>query len=208
VPPSTLLLYVDSLYESPYAMSVFVALHEKSLPFEISTVDLELHANQAPEYMERSLTQRVPTLVHGGFALSESSAITEYLDEAFPGRPLYPLEPRSRARARQVQAWLRSDFMPLRDERPTEVIFREPLGTPLSASARGSAEKLYWAAESLLAEGADYLFGDWCIADFDLALMLNRLAFNGDPIPERLSAYARLQWQRPGVRLWDELSRR
>ena len=33
-------LYVDSLYESPYAMSVFVALHEKSLPFDLHAIDL------------------------------------------------------------------------------------------------------------------------------------------------------------------------
>ena len=29
-----------------------------------------------------------------------------------------PTDPRDRARARQVQAWLRSDLMPIRDERP------------------------------------------------------------------------------------------
>lgn len=31
-------LYVDSNYASPYAMSAFVALHEKKLPFEMTTV--------------------------------------------------------------------------------------------------------------------------------------------------------------------------
>jgi glutathione S-transferase len=50
----------------------------------------------------------VPLLVDGGFSLSESSAITEYLDEVYPGAPLYPRDPQARARARQVQAWLRS----------------------------------------------------------------------------------------------------
>jgi glutathione S-transferase len=33
-------LYVDSLFTSPYALSVFVALTEKRLPFTIKTVDL------------------------------------------------------------------------------------------------------------------------------------------------------------------------
>ncbi len=65
----------------------------------------------------------LPTLVHGDFALVESSAIAEYLEEAFPGAVLYPENLRDRARARQFQAWLRSDLMPLREERPTSVMF-------------------------------------------------------------------------------------
>ncbi|WP_414690932.1 glutathione S-transferase N-terminal domain-containing protein, partial [Novosphingobium sp.] len=50
------------------------------------------------------MTQRVPTLVHGGFALSESTAITGYLDETFPETPIYSRDRNHRARARQLQA--------------------------------------------------------------------------------------------------------
>jgi len=32
--------------------------------------------------------------------------------------------------------------------------------------------------------------------------MLNRLVLNGDPVPEKLAAYARHQWQRPSVLSW------
>lgn len=66
---STLHLYADAQFTSPYAMSVFVALHEKRLPFGLSTIDLDRRANHAIAYAERSLTQRVPTLVHGDFTL-------------------------------------------------------------------------------------------------------------------------------------------
>ncbi len=119
-------LYADAQFASPYAMSVFVALHEKGLPFELVTVDLAEKANLEPEYAASSLTRRVPTLVHDGFALSESSAITEYLDEVFPGTLLYPKDAAKRARARQIQAWLRSDLMPIRQERSTEVVRHRP----------------------------------------------------------------------------------
>ena len=183
-------------------MSVFVALNEKALPFKITTVDLAANANHEAHFAAMSLTRRVPTLVHDDFALSESSAIAEYLHEVFPGAPLYPAEPHSRARARQVQAWLRSDLMPIRQERSTEVVFYRPTQSPLSIEARAAAEKLFSAAESLLPENSENLFGQWCIADVDLALMLNRLVLNGDSAPERLAAYARRQWQRPSVQLW------
>lgn len=202
MPPESLLLYVDAQFASPYAMSAFIALHEKGLPFEITTVDLAANANHEPHFVSTSLTRRVPTLVHDGFSLSESSAIAEYLDEVFPGAPLYPAEPRRRARARQVQAWLRSDLMPIRQERSTEVVFYGRRASPLSAQGMASAEKLFVAAESLLPENAEHLFGQWCIVDVDLALMLNRLVINGDSVPVRLATYAKHQWQRPSVQLW------
>ncbi|WP_047197348.1 glutathione transferase [Caldimonas brevitalea] len=189
-------------------MSVFVALHEQGLSFEIQTVDLALKAQHEPGYATRSLTRRVPTLVHGGFALSESSAITEYLHEVFGGAvPLYPAEPQQRARARQVQAWLRSDLMPIRQERSTEVVFYGARKPALSIEAQAAAHKLFAAAEGLLPVGAEHLFGTWSIADVDLALMLNRLVLNGDAVPERLAHYARHQWQRPSVQQWVQQRR-
>ena len=196
-------LYVDSHYASPYAMSVFVALHEKQLPFKTITLDLSGGAASTPTYAKLSLTHRVPTLVDDDFSLSESSAITEYLDEAYPGQALYPAEVEIRARARQVQAWLRSDFMPIRSERTTVVLFYGPSATPLSAIAHGAAQKLFAGATELLSHGGPHLCGkEWCIADVDLAVMLNRLVLNGDAVPDHLAAYATRQWQRPSVQLW------
>jgi glutathione S-transferase len=202
-----LLLYVDAQFASPYALSAFVTLREKGLAFDLRPLNLAAHENKAADFAATSLTQRVPTLVHGDFALSESSAISEYLDELFPQVPVYPRAPRERARARQVQAWLRSDLTPIRQERSTEVVFYRPTSAPLSAEAQAAAEKLLAAANALLPAGAAHLFGDWCIADTDLALMLNRLVFNGDPVPARLAAYAQQQWQRPSVQQWIQFER-
>ena len=198
-----MLLYVDVQFASPYALSAFVALQEKRLPFTIETLDLAAGDQQRPDFARLSISARVPTLVDGDFALSESSAIAEYLDEVHPGPALYPAAPRARARARQVQAWLRSDFLPLRQERSTEVLFYGPTPQPLSAAAAHSAARLFAAAGELLAHGGDHLCGDtWCIADVDLALMLNRLLLNGDAVPDALARYATLQWQRPSVQSW------
>jgi glutathione S-transferase len=51
------------------------------------------------------------------------------------------------------------------------------------------------------------LFGEWSIADVDLALMLNRLILNGDRVPAALVDYAQRQWQRPSVQAWVNLPR-
>ncbi|AZE54921.1 putative glutathione S-transferase [Pseudomonas synxantha] len=200
-------LYVDSLFTSPYAMSVYVTLREKGLAFETLSLDLDAGQNQTADYARLCLTQRVPTLQDGDVTLSESSAITEYLDEAYPKTRVYPADLHRRAKARQVQAWLRSDLLPIRQERSTLVVFCGEKMPPLSPMAQAAAGKLISAAQQLLADNPEYLFGEWSIADVDLAVMLNRLVLNGDAVPTELVAYAQRQWQRPSVREWVNLQR-
>ena len=204
---SRLRLYVDSQLTSPYAMSAFVVLREKGIEFEMIPLDLDASENQSEGYACLSQTLRVPTLVRGDFALSESSAITEYLEDVFTQPPVYPQDLMQHAKARQVQAWVRSDLLPIRQERSTLVVFYGLKSNPLSPAAESAARKLCGAAQTLLADSPEYLFGQWSIADVDLALMLNRLIFNGDSVPPALVEYAQRQWQRPTVQEWVKLQR-
>lgn len=200
-------LYVDSLFLSPYALSAYVALTEKQLPFEVRLVDLSAGEQRMLPYQNRSLTSRVPAMTHEGFHLTESSAIAEYLEDMFPApghAALYPSDPQARAKARQVQAWLRSDLLPLRQERSTEAVFYAPDTRALSDSALLSAAKLIQVAGALLRPGQLNLFDTWTLADTDLAVILNRLAHSGDELPEHLREYAASQWRRPSVQKWLE----
>jgi glutathione S-transferase len=72
----------------------------------------------------------------------------------------------------------------------------------LSPKAAAAAQILFDAAGEWLKPQTRNLFGDWCIADTDLALMINRLVLNGDQVPSRLVDYAEHQWQRPSVQTW------
>jgi glutathione S-transferase len=201
-------LYVGADFVSAFAMSTFVALKEKQLSFELVTLDLKARENYQPGYRDLSLTCKIPTLVYEGFALSESSAIAEYLDEIAPQQQkLFPLDTRQRARARQLQAWLRSDLLIIRKERPADLIYFGKKDTPLSDDALAAVDRLFFVADRLLKGGADHLFGDWSIADTDLAIMLNRLLANGDHVPARLAAYVRRQWDRDSVRAWMDIER-
>lgn len=108
-------LWSDADFFSPYVMSVYVALQEKSLPFSLKTIDLGSGEHLQAGWTGYTATRRVPLLEVDDFALSESSAITEYLDERFAPpewERLYPHDLQKRARARQIQAWLRSDLRP------------------------------------------------------------------------------------------------
>ena len=197
-----MLLYVDSNFASPYAFVAFVSLIEKDLTFDVKPLELFANAQKETGFASTSITRRVPTLVHDDFALSESSAICEYIDETFAGTRLYPTDLHDRARARQVQAWVRSDLMPIRDERPTFVVFCGARRPALSAQGIEATHKLFAAALQLLDGRADNLFDQWSIADLDLAMMLQRLVVHGDPVPQRLVDYANHQWHRPSVQQW------
>jgi glutathione S-transferase len=208
--PEQLVLYGEPLWDSPYVFSVFVALHEKRLPFEVRIVDLDRGEQREPAFRQLSLTARVPCLVHGSFALSESQAIAEYLDEAFPApdsQRLFPADRQARARARQIMGWLRSDLMALREERPTTTMFYAPATAPLSARAQAAADKLLSTAEQLIPTGDGALFGPWCLADAELGFMLHRLLCSSDAVPERIARYAGAQWARPSVQAYVQQKR-
>jgi len=202
-----LTLYGSDNWNSPYVLPVFVALREKNLPFEVKTVALDEGEHRSPAFASRFLTSRVPTLLDDDFALSESSAIVEYLEDAYPAPKhprVLPAEPHVRARARQVMAWIRSDFMAIREERSSELVFyphdQVPPFKPLSSDALRAVDKLMTAAESLIPTGSGSLFGAWCVADTDLAMMLQRLIKTGHAVPARVRVYADGQWERPAVK--------
>jgi glutathione S-transferase len=206
----TLTLYTDGFFISPYAFSVYVALEEKGVPYTLATVSLADQEQHHPHYLERAKLGRVPTIVHDGFWLAESAAIVDYLDEVF-GPPKYrralPEDVQDRAWARMVMHWIRSDLLALRQERPTTTMFYSPADQPLTPAGESAAKRLVDIALRLLPEDKTSLFGDWCIADSDLAFMLERLVLNRYEVPARLRAFVDAQWSRPSVQKWVGLAR-
>lgn len=82
------------------AQKVRIALAEKSLAY--SDRVLTLRGDQYdPAYLRLNPNAVVPTLVHEGRAVIESSVILYYLDEAFPDPALMPVDLHARARVRQ-----------------------------------------------------------------------------------------------------------
>jgi glutathione S-transferase len=197
-----LTLYGECFWISPYVFSCFVGLREKGLPFSMREISLARGEQRASDYRERAFTGKVPALVHGDFWLTESSAVLEYLEDVYPAPAhpaLLPADPTARARARQLMAWIRSDCLALRAERPTTTMFYAKATTPLTAAGDAAAAALLRVAEALVPTTSPHLFGAWSIADADLAFMLHRLLLNDHQVSARIAAYARAQWQRPSV---------
>jgi glutathione S-transferase len=208
-----IVLYGNTPVTSPYVMTVFVALEEKRLPYRLELLDLERGEQHSPDFIAHSITNRVPTLLiqdaAGEVWLSESAAIVEYLEERFPppAHPaLYPRGLAERARVRLVQGLIRSDFLPIRQERSTETIFQGLPIQPLSEQAEAARLRLVRIAAALVPEGERFITQEFSIADVDLATMLQRLIHNGDALPAHLAAYANDIWQRPSIQKWLALT--
>jgi glutathione S-transferase len=82
------------------AAKVRVTLAEKNLPWEGVYIDILRGDQFDPAYKKLNPKAVVPTLVHDGKVIIESSVICEYLDEAFPDPSLKPADPEHRAAMR------------------------------------------------------------------------------------------------------------
>jgi glutathione S-transferase len=79
---------------------VRITLCEKGLAWQALKVDLFRSEQYDPKYLKLNPKGVVPTLVHDGKPVIESTLICEYLDEIFPEPPLVPSDPWQRSRMR------------------------------------------------------------------------------------------------------------
>ena len=200
------ILYVGPL--SLFSRKVEIALREKGLAYTREFVAFTQAAGYSPKHpavIAANPLKKVPVLIEqdpgGDLLLHDSTVILEYLEDAYPEPPLYPREPKARARCRLVE--LEADeilFAPVRN-----LLYRtEP---PLSDAARQAAREAEGAKADLEVDrqfamldarldGRDFFCGNFTAADigmFMTVLFTQRLKgprVSGHP---RLAAwYARL----------------
>lgn len=87
-------------WDSVCSFKVRLALAEKRLAWTDRHVDLLAFEQLKPEYLALNPNGVVPTLVHDGVPVIESSVINEYLEEVFPEPRLVPRAPLARAAMR------------------------------------------------------------------------------------------------------------
>jgi glutathione S-transferase len=91
---------------SPFAWKVWLALEHKQIPYTLHVLSVDAGDLKKPAYRAINPHCKVPAIVHEGFVLYGSSAIVEYLEEAFPdsGAPLWPAGLQLRAVGRRLAA--------------------------------------------------------------------------------------------------------
>jgi glutathione S-transferase len=190
---------------SVYAWIARLALREKGCAYEWREVNP--FAEDVPaDYLAMHPFKRVPVLVHDGFVLYETSAITRYVDEAFDGPPLQPAVPRERARQQQIVSVIDSyAYWPLVRQVFSHGVFRARTGREADPDEvrRGldAAPKVLGALEHLAGEDGFLCGSGLSLADIHLAPMIGYFALMPDGAA-LVSRHRRL------ARWWSEMSRR
>ena len=87
-------------WDSFCSFKVRLCLEEKGLDWTGHHINLMRFENLTPDYLAVNADGLVPTLVHDGNTITESSIINEYLDGCFPDIPLRPADELALARMR------------------------------------------------------------------------------------------------------------
>jgi len=163
---------------SPYAWRAQLALEHKALPYERVVMSFANGDLKQPEHLARNPRGKIPVLVDGDFALYESSAILEYLDDAYPaqGRRLFPGDAKQRAVQRRVIAEINDSLEKAADPLSTQALSVKPEARDAAViSAARDATKVELA---LIERGltGDFFGGDQPgAADFTMYTMLGFL---------------------------------
>jgi len=160
-------LVLHNYFRSSSAYRVRIALGLKGLPYEYLSVHLNRNGGEQfqPAFRARNPHQLVPVLSDGVLDISQSLAIIEYLDDAYPAVPLLPATPGERARVRQLALSMACDIHPLNNLRVLKYL-TGPMGLDDAAK---EAWISHWHGIGLAALEADLVRdeqrGRYCVGD-------------------------------------------
>ena len=166
------------LYSGPlslFSRKVEIALREKDIPFERIGVPFSQTRGYSPrnaEVMAANPKGQVPVLVDGDLTLYDSTVIFEYLEDAYPQPPLYPLDPAERARCRLLDLFADEIMLvPLRALMHRTEPRENPERWDASEAKTGPAEAAlaeHFAELDRKLQGRDFLCGAFSAADISV----------------------------------------
>jgi glutathione S-transferase len=153
---------------SPYAWRVWLALEHKGIAYELKTMSYDAGDFARPEFAALNPRKRVPVIVDDGFALYESAAIVEYLEDKQPVPPLFSADIRQRAVERRMVREADQYFATALEHLVEAVLFtpKERWSQERIAAAGTELENELAIWETTIA--GDYLAGPLSAADFTL----------------------------------------
>ena len=156
------------LYTSttPNGRKISIALEELGLAYEVRKVDLAANEQMKPDFLAMNPNHKIPVLDDDGLVIWESGAILLHLGERHdPKGLILPKDPRKRSAAIQLAFFQTGGVGPNLGR----------LGAALRKEGEKNAEmiqifstemaRLYGVLDRILADGREYLAGDYSIGD-------------------------------------------
>lgn len=156
-------MILHGYWRSGAAWRTRIALNLKGLAYDQQGVDLRQGVQRSAAFMALNPQGMVPALEVEDVVLTQSPAILEWLEEAYPSPPLLPAGAVERAQVRAMAALVGCDIHPLNNLRIGKAL-RETFGADQAAIDAWAARWIqsgFAALETLVARhGAGWSFGD------------------------------------------------
>lgn len=152
-------------WRSSAAFRLRIAFGLKGLDYEYRAVNIKPGESEQnlPEYLEMNPEGRVPFLIDGDVRLSQSPAMLEYLEEAYPEVSLLPEGVADRAEVRSLMNLITCDVHPLNNLAVLSYL-QDPLGADSEAIKAWYAHWVVRGLEAydirIRAHTGRYSFGD------------------------------------------------
>jgi glutathione S-transferase len=208
---------MSTLYATPLSANgrkAMAVCRHLGLEPETRIVNVYRGEGQAPEHLAKSPLGKIPVLVDGDLALTESNAILQYVSEAYADFRLWSREPGRRADIARWLFWEASQWQPALVPLLASFVARE-LGLP-GSRADVSVD---WGEPAFVRQaafldahlaGRAFLVGDaLTLADFSVAAMLMYVRHAELPVdayPHAIAWYERIAaldaWKATAVPPW------
>lgn len=153
-------------WAAPNGRKASIALEELGLPYEVHKVDLGANEQMKPDFLALNPNHKIPVLEDDGLVIWESGAILLHLGERHdPKGLILPKDARKRSEAIQLAFFQTGGVGPNLGR----------LGAALRKEGEKNAEmiqifsaemaRLYGVLDRILADGREYLAGDYSIGD-------------------------------------------
>lgn len=199
------MLKLCGFHISNYFNKVRIAMLEKGIDFEL---DATCRPSQKEDFLARTPMGKVPFLEVDGEHLVESQVICEYLEDAYPQKPLYPRDPLARARVRELIALMELHLELVARRLYREVFFGGKVSDEVKRGVEADLVKGVRAFRSRARfdpylAGAELTLAD-CAAACHLPLvsLATRLAYGRDFLDSmpQVKPYLKMLGERPAFR--------
>ena len=204
------MLKLCGFHISNYHNKVRIALLEKGVPFE---EDASCSPSQKDHFIARSPMGKVPFVeLDDGRRLAESEVIAEYLEEAYPQKPLLPKDPFERAKVRELVRFMELHLELVARRLYPQVFWKRPVSDEVRQGADRDLAKGVRAFKAL-ARFDPYIAGrELTLADcaafvhLPLVSLATKHAFGRDVLEDmpQVKPYLKMLGERPAFRRVNE----
>jgi glutathione S-transferase len=195
----------------PFGQTVRIVLAEKSLSYELVSVDITRGEHRRPEFLRLNPYGKVPVLVDEDTVVYDSTIISEYLDDEYPDPPILPrIEFSSlRARARLFEDFADTSFTPQVGQLMTEMAKAE------GERDQNRLQRLHQTIDRVLdyinreLQSQHFLAGDFSVADVGFVprlVVLKELGIEALTSRTNIDAWLKRLLDRPSIQGLDGLT--